>query len=456
MAGQRGARHPSRARTAGCAVLFIALLASLAGCAGGAPPQSRHPDVQRMLAARARAVAQHDEAAFLASVDPRPSGYRDRQRRMFGNLAGLPLTGWRYELVATDAFPLPPGDGERLAAKVELSYRLKGYDAEPVTSVQYLTLTRRGGGWRISSDTDATAAGHTGTRQLWDQGPVRVVRGRHSLVLGGAADPDRLRDLAKRADAAVPAVSSAWKGAWAGQVVVEAPDSVAQMAQLLGSGDASGYTGIAAVTTGEAGAAAKAPADRVIVNPDAYEELNDLGRAVVLTHEITHVATRTDTTGSTPLWLSEGFADWVAYRGKDRRAGIAAPELSRAVATGRPPQQLPTDADFGFTGGADRLATAYEGGWLACRMIADKWGEAKLRAFYRAAGHSAATPGGNGPAARPAAHPAAPPSSRDGTDDHRQPAGRSTRLDRTMRAQLGIGITEFTRRWRAYVKGELS
>ncbi|MCB5910676.1 hypothetical protein [Streptomyces pinistramenti] len=457
MAGQRGVRHPSRAGRAGCAVLFLALLAQLTGCAGGAPAQARHPDVQRMLADRARAVSQHDEAAFLASVDPRHTGYYDRQRRMFGNLAGLPLTGWRYDLVSTDAFPLPSGGG-RLAAKVKLSYRLKGYDAEPVTSEQYLTLTRHGGRWRIASDTDAAAAGHTGTRQLWDQGPVRMVRGRHSLVLGGAADPGRLRDLAKRADAAVPAASSAWKGAWTGQVVVEAPDSVVHMAQLLGSGNASGYTGIAAVTTGEAGAAAKAPADRVIVNPDAYEELNDLGRAVVLTHEITHVATRTATTGTTPLWLSEGFADWVAYRGRGRSAGTTAPELSRAVAAGRPPRQLPADEDFGFTGGADRLATAYEGGWLACRMIAGKWGEAKLRAFYRAAGQGAAASGSNGPAAAPSvgARALSSPSPRGGTDDHRQPAGRNTRLDQAMRAQLGIGVTEFTRQWRAYVKGELS
>ncbi|MEV0369423.1 hypothetical protein AB0I10_06320 [Streptomyces sp. NPDC050636] len=477
MSGQRaGRRWPSRAGAV-AAVPLLALLAPLVGCAS-APPTARFPDVQRMLDARARAVQDRDAAGFLGSVDPRATGYRDRQRQVFGNLAALPLTDWHYDLVSTGAFPLPDGGhGERLAAEVRLSYRLKGYDTAPVTAIQYLTLTERDGRWRISSDRDGAAAGRTGTRQLWDQGPVRLVRGRHSLVLGDAADPARLRDLAHRVDAAVPAVSAAWKGTWSRKVVVEAPDSVERMAQLLGSDDPSGYAGIAAVTTGEAGASTTAPADRVIVNPDAYEELTDLGRAVVLTHETTHVATRTVTTAATPLWLSEGFADWVAYRGTHRKAATAAPELSRAVATGRPPARLPSDEDFGFTAGADRLAKAYEGGWLACRMIADKWGEAKLIAFYRAAGKSgggtsagmavapmeAVQPGATAvPGA--AATPGAPPASGPGVprlaaltpagDDDRRPV-RVGRLDRAMRAQLGVGLAEFTRQWRAYVKAQL-
>ncbi|WP_399092194.1 hypothetical protein ACGH2B_21445 [Streptomyces sp. BBFR2] len=520
MAGQ-GVRRPPRATAAGCAVLLTAVLAAATGCARQPPPRDRFPEVQRMLDARARAVRQHDETAFLASVAPGSSGYRDRQRRAFRAMAELPLTGWRYDLVATDAFPLASGGGEAMAAKVELRYRLKGFDAEPVTSVQYLTLTRTDGRWRIASDSDAAASGHTGTRQLWDQGPVAAVRGRHALVLGAAGDRGRLTDLARRADAAVPAVSAAWKGRWSGQVVIEAPGSVAGMAQLLGSGDPSAYAGIAAVTTGEAGAQAKAPADRVIVNPEAYADLNDLGRAVVLTHEITHVATRTATTGDTPLWLSEGFADWVAYRGRRHAAAAAAPELSRAVAAGHPPRGLPADADFGFTGGADRLAKAYESGWLACRMIADTWGEAKLRAFYRAAGGVTAgeghggpgapsaspsasvpslkpSPGGGAPSGTPsggagdgsssdawsggdtsggpsggapsgtapgepsgageagkragAGHPGAPV---PGAADDRRPAARDARLDAVLRSQLGLDLGQFTKKWRAYLKGAL-
>ncbi|UQA95950.1 hypothetical protein [Streptomyces halobius] len=467
MSDQRaGRRSPSRTGAA-VAVPLFALLAPLAACAPE-PSASRYPDVQRMLDARARAVQERDAAGFLDSVDPRAAGYRDRQRQVFGRLAALPLTDWHYDLVSAGAFPLPDGGrgGRRLAAEVRLSYRLKGYDTAPVTAVQYLTLTERDGRWRISSDTDGAAAGKAGTRQLWDQGPVRLVRGRYSLVLGGTADPARLRELARRVDAAVPAVSAAWKGKWSRKVVVEVPDSVARMAQLLGGDDPSGYAGIAAVTAGEAGGSpggpAAAPADRVIINPDAYEELNELGRTVVLTHETTHVATRTVTTPATPLWLSEGFADWAAYRGTHHEPATAAPELTRAVATGRSPARLPSDADFGFTTGADRLARAYEGGWLACRMIADKWGEARLRAFYRAAGK-----GGGGTSAgmvvapmeavRPTATglPKAAATTGSGAgDDHGRPV-RANPVDRAMRTQLGVGLAEFTRQWRVYVQEQL-
>jgi hypothetical protein len=170
------------------------------------------------------------------------------------------------------------------------------------------------------------------------------------------------------------------------------------MAELLGA-PASGYRGIAAVTTGvvseakrrpprsEGGErAGQGPADRIIVNPDAYGVLGSFGRQVVLTHETTHVATRASTSAATPLWLSEGYADWVGYLGTGRTAAQAAPELTRAVLDGRVPDALPEDGDFGFGGDAGKLARAYESGWLACLMIAERWGEARLGEFYRTVG----------------------------------------------------------------------
>ena len=112
-------------------------------------------------------------------------------------------------------------------------------------------------------------------------------------------------------------------------MVVLVPDSVESMAGLLGS-PATGYRGIAAVTTGEAGATGERPAlaDRVIVNPRRTRSLGSFGQRVVLTHETTHVATRTSTSAATPVWLSEGFADWAAYRGEDRTPDLIAPELT--------------------------------------------------------------------------------------------------------------------------------
>ncbi len=250
---------------------------------------------------------------------------------------------------------------------------------------------------------------------------MRIVRGEHSLVLGVGQPDSVLRGYANLADRAVPAASQAWGADWAGRVVVLVPKSLDGMAGLLGA-PASGYRGIAAVTTGEAGGAAKAPADRIVVNPDAYGVLGDFGRQVVLTHEATHVATRAHTTAATPLWLSEGYADWVGYRGSGRTAAQIAPELDRAVREGQLPAALPADADFGFSGDAGKLAKAYEGGWMACRMIADHWGEVRLDDFYRAVG------------------------------DHRKRAGA---VEGALKDVLGTTPRKFTAQWRAYLKAQL-
>ncbi|MCX5382916.1 hypothetical protein [Streptomyces sp. NBC_00083] len=409
MAGQGHGRRAGRGRAAGCA---LAVLLSAVGCsAPGSAPDAATGAVQQVLDRRAAAVLKHDAAGYADAVDPAASGLRTAQRAELTNLAQVPLASWTYEVAALDR------DGASATAKVDLRYRIQGYDSAPVTTARTLTLHLRGGRWYVTGDRPAAGA----AQLLWQQGPVTVVRGAHSLVLGVGQDRARLHEIAAAEDAAVPAVSAAWPGAWAGRVVVLVPGSLDAMAALLGAPAAS-YRGIAAVTTGEAGGAGAAPADRVIVNPDAYAVLGDLGRAVVLTHETTHVATRAHTSAATPMWLSEGYADWVGYRRTGRTAPQAAPELQKAVRAGDLPAGLPSDADFGFDGGADRLARAYEGGWLACRMIAAHWGEATLARLYTEVG------------AQP----------------HREGA-----LEKALSDQLGLTPGEFTTQWRAYVRTQL-
>ncbi|MEU9100881.1 hypothetical protein [Streptomyces sp. NPDC048361] len=397
-------------RAAGCA---LAVLLSAVGCSAPGPaPDAATGAVQQLLDRRATAVLQHDTDGYAAAVDPAASALRAAQRTELGNLAQVPLTSWTYKVTALDRH------GATATAKVELGYRIRGYDTAPVTTARTLTLHQRGTNWYVTGDRPAEG----GAQLLWQQGPVTVVRGTHSLILGVGQDPVKLHGIAATEDAAVPAVSAAWPGTWAGRVVVLVPGSLDAMAALLDAPAAS-YRGIAAVTTGEAGGAGAAPADRVIVNPDAYAVLGDLGRTVVLTHETTHVATRAHTSAATPMWLSEGYADWVGYRRSGRTAPQAAPELQKAVRAGDLPAALPSDADFGFEGGADRLARAYEGGWLACRMIAARWGETKLARLYLEVG----------------------------AQHHREGA-----LEKALTDQLGLTAGEFTTQWREYVRTQLT
>ncbi|MFI9200756.1 hypothetical protein [Streptomyces sp. NPDC053048] len=407
-----GRQRSGRRTVCGLAALLLALQA-LTGCGSGAPPgpegrtENADRGVQRLLDRWGTAVRNRDESAYLAAVDPAAGGYRDERRQVFANLAAVPLASWEYRLVRTG-----PAAGGRTAAEAELRYRLAGYDTAPVTTPVRLTLARRAGRWYVAGQDTREGGG-----QLWEQGAVTAVRGKRSLVLAVGQDQERLRALADLADRAVPAVESAWRGPWARRVVVEMPASLSRMAALLGA-PASHYRGIAAVTTGEVGGAGAAPADRIIVNPEAYGVLGGFGRRIVLTHETAHVATRAATSAATPLWLSEGFADWAAYRGTGRTARQAAPELAAAVAAGRAPQKLPEDAEFGFAGEAGRLARAYEEGWLACRMIAEEWGEERLAAFYRAVGSR---------------------------------KRRGGAVEGAVRDVLGVDMGGFTVRWREYV-----
>jgi hypothetical protein len=412
------------------AVLIAVLLSSPSGCAG--PWEDGDAErglLQAVLDRQAEAVLTGDREAYLATVDPRADGYRDSQRTVFGNLARLPFDHWSYRVTTTgdDAFPLPDGKGgdgrdagpRRIAVRAELRYRVEGYDPVPVRDVEYLTLTERKGRWYVSSDSDGAAGGRHGTQQLWEQGKVTVVRGERSLVLGVGRPEFDLRALADDADRAVPGVDAAWPRTWPRRVLVQAPATLERMAGLLG-GPPSSYRGIAAVTTGEVGGRGRTPAERIVVNPEAYWLLGEEGRRIVMTHEVTHVATRAHTTESTPLWLSEGFADWVGYRDTDRPSTRIAPVLTDAVRRGEVPRRLPTDEDFDFAGDADRLARSYEGGWLLCRMVVARWGEERLVELYTAAGGAG--------------------------DDG---------MDPVVREVLGVGMEELTGSWRAYVRQEL-
>ncbi|MFF9282031.1 hypothetical protein [Streptomyces griseosporeus] len=392
-----------RRRAFGSPVVGLCLLlVALVGCGGRPAADTARAEVQRLLDRRAAALLGHDRAAYGATGTL--AGYAE--------LGQVPFAEWDYRVTTVRT------GGATATADAELRYRIRGYDTAPVVAGRTLRLARAADGrWSVAADRPAGKGG----QQLWDQGAVNVVRGAHSLVLGTGQPQGQLRSYARLADRAVPAVSDAWGTGWSRHVVVLVPKSLEGMAALLGS-PASSYRGIAAVTTGETGAPAKAPADRIIVNPEAYGMLGSLGRQVVLTHETTHVATRRATDAATPLWLSEGYADWVGYRGTGRTPEQAAPELQRAVAEGRVPAALPVDGDFSFSGDANKLARAYEGGWLACRMIAERWGEARLGEFYRAVGA------------------------------HRQRAGA---VEDALRRVLGTTSGEFTADWREYLRLQL-
>jgi hypothetical protein len=81
-----------------------------------------------------------------------------------------------------------------------------------------------------------------------------------------------------------------------------------------------------------------------------------------------------------PIWLSEGFADYVAYQAVSVPTGVVANDLFDEIEHGKGPKQLPDDADFDAARGD--VAASYEGAWLAVRMIAERYGQKRLVKLY--------------------------------------------------------------------------
>ncbi|MFJ2743947.1 hypothetical protein ACIO3O_30335 [Streptomyces sp. NPDC087440] len=406
------AAHEGGTRYGRRAVLALGGLLAASCALPSAPADTAARDVRRLLDRRAAALLTRDRAAFLGVLAPGAQGLRSTQGEEFDHLAGVPLKDWAYRLTGIDRT-----GGTTVTARVELRHRIDRYDAVPAVSARRVDLVREDGQWYVTGD----RPGRSGAQELWQQGPVTVARGRRSVVLGTGHSAERLRRIAEAADSAADAVARTWTRESTLKTVLLVPSSLTAMGALLGE-PAAGYRGIAAVTTGAGDRGRRTSADRVIVNPEAYDVLGAVGRQVVLTHETTHVATRTDTTAATPMWLSEGFADWVAYRDSDRTPAQIAPELQRTVRREGPPAALPADEDFRFAGDADRLAGAYEGGWLACRMIVERKDVATLLEFYRTVG----------------GHP-----QRDGA------------VEAALQRHLGTTPEEFTARWRTYVRDAL-
>jgi hypothetical protein len=402
-----------------------------------APAPTRAPDprtereraVRDLLSARADALLDRDREAFLATVSPVVPAFVDRQGRLFDALAEVPLASWDYELDPSRERPDDPALDQRYGAEwwapdVQLRYAIDGFDTEPTFAPQRPTFVRSGASWLLAADDDFDAIGEQSARSLWDFGPVVAHRSAHALVLGHPGSRELLTQIGDVVDSAVPRVDAVWQQPWARAVVVLVPDDTTELDRMLGG--STDLTKIAAVATAEVtdqGDGFHPVGDRVIVNPPNFAKLGRLGRQVVLTHEVLHVASRRATGPDTPTWLAEGLADYVGYSDADVPLGTAARELTEAVRAGRVPESLPADTAFG--GGSPDITQAYESSWLAFRLLVETYGlEATMR-FYRAVGAS-------------------------------RGAGTAAAVESALADELGTTTVAFTAAWREYLVSSLT
>ncbi len=334
-----------------------------------APPSAEPSLAAEVLIDLERAVATGD-ADLAASLAP--DGDRAAQR----NLAALAdnaraLRVRDFTLRYVDEVGAVSSHGT-WAAAVDATWAFGGFDDEAARSEV---------GFRFVVE-DGSAAlvdigGADRRTPVWMDGPVEVRRSASSLVLvdGTPSAADLYGRLARRA---VPDVRAVLSGRTR-DLVVEVPGSVAALHDALAADDDE-YAAIAAVTTTVDGSLAPDAPVHVFVNPVVFAGLKPAGSQVVMSHEAVHVATNAATNSTMPLWLLEGFADYVALRDVDLPISTTAGQILAQVRRKGAPAHLPGPVEFDTT--TTQLGSAYEAAWLACRLLADLGGEAALVRLY--------------------------------------------------------------------------
>ena len=161
-------------------------------------------------------------------------------------------------------------------------------------------------------------------------------------------------------------------------VVLVVPARLTDLERLL-SRPAGSLAAVAAVAIGR---------DRVWINREAFAALPEVARTIVLRHETTHLVENASGSDAVPLWLEEGFAEFVGYVGSGVRLDVAAEDLLGEVAAGRLPARLPRDSDFATAvpgaAGTPVVATsvAYHQAWTTCLWLADRIGVQGLLRLY--------------------------------------------------------------------------
>lgn len=332
-----------------------------------------------VLGRQAAAIRAGDRARYLATIDPASPAFAAVAARTYDNLARMQVVQVRFGTPSPDDGALTADRRSALgptawAADVEMAFRLRQGDTQLWRTSLRMAFVERGGRTYVAGDRENQAA--TDPMPLWLIDKVDVVRGKHSLVVG-VGPRARLERYALTTDRSVPRVTSVWGRTWDQYVVVLVPSTQSQMERLIGA-DTHSQAAVAAVTT-SVGRADPNLASHIVINPRTFDQIGSLGRLVVLTHEATHVAAHA-TMSSMPVWLSEGFADYVGFRGSGLTSSVIAEEFLQEVRSGGAPDALPGGPQFDPQ--AKALDEAYESAWTACSYIAAQWSQAKLVEFY--------------------------------------------------------------------------
>lgn len=342
---------------------------------------ARGEAIDAILARRSTAVMTVDERMFLADVDPSKTALLAGQRRLFANLVDLGLTSLHYEQrqAQFDQAVINRHGPTAYLVRVWMTYEIKGIDAEPVKTELGYTYALHDGHWMLVDDDDLdvglVAGGH---REPWDLSRLEIHRSQRLMVLVDKGQTSFARTVVREATEALATVDKYWPQSWHGSVLISATNQArVRGADFTGTDTESSAsaTGTFRSLPGEENSDGVFSGAYVVINPAEHKNVDE----IMLSHEFTHVAVAR-LGGYEPLWLAEGVAEYVSWKGVEEISGTDdVAEWETDVQRNALPRLKALPADDGFY---DSQEDVYGISWLAVRCLVRKIGVDKVVALY--------------------------------------------------------------------------
>lgn len=347
------------------------LLGGAVGCGAEEEPPATPAVVQADPAAAIGLLSDFAEAVTEGDTEKGPW-----PAHVVANAAEIGVSDFSVRYLSDEpgaSASLPEG---QWAATVDLSWQFDSFDPTPARAEVGVVFSGDGEELRLES-----IGGGRAVRPLWLTETVAVEKRDDVLVLVAGEQQEKAGRYAALAQRGLRATRRILGDAVSEQsVVVEVPTNATALEQALAV-ESGAYESIAAVTTTVDATNAPGSPVHVFVNDPVFGKLGNHGAQVVMTHEIVHLATDAATEGGVPLWLVEGFADWVALRGSDIPLTQSASQLIAQIKADGLPEGVPGEDEFSAR--ASHLGAAYEAAWLLVSVLAERGGAEPLLDLQR-------------------------------------------------------------------------
>lgn len=355
--------------------------APTAGSSAAVAAARRQHAIDGLLKRRAQAVRSGNELLFLADVDPANTMLRNEQRVLFANLVELGLDELSYQQADErfDQSVVHTHGPSTYLVRVLMTYRIDKIDAEPVRTELGYTFVQKAGRWLLVDDDDIDDELGPGAHQEpWDLGRFEVHRSPRVMVLVDKGNTRRAKQIGVEAREALQTVSAYWPRTWQGSVLVAALNEVNVRDARFADEDvesAASATSTYSSLPGERTADGEIAGAYIVINPSQRSQIDE----ILLSHEFTHVATA-DLGGYEPLWLAEGVAEYVSWKGIEAISGAAeVADWEADVVEDALPAMTALPADSGFY---DNQGDVYGVSWLAVRHLVKHLGVDRVLELY--------------------------------------------------------------------------